>query len=87
MGRGLEARKGRYKVERFALLKEYRHKGYGRKAITYLVDMMGAKLNPCTIYIHSIATIVEFYKSLGFEVVGDVFKEAGVDHYELIKKY
>ena len=78
---------GRYKVERFALLKEYRHKGYGRQAITYLVDMMGAKFNPCTIYIHSIATIVEFYKSLGFEVVGDVFKEAGVDHYELIKKY
>ena len=78
---------GRYKVERFAILKEYRQKGYGKQAINYLVDLIASKFNPCTIYIHSIATIVEFYKSLGFEVVGDKFLEAGVEHYELIKKY
>ena len=78
---------GRYKVERFAILKEYRNKGYGKQAINYLVEMIASKFNPCTIYIHSISTVVDFYKKLGFEVVGEEFLEAGVPHYELIKKY
>ena len=78
---------GRYKVERFAILKEYRNKGYGKLIFNYVVEMIAAKFNPCTIYIHSIATVVEFYKKQGFEVIGDSFLEAGVEHYELIKKY
>ena len=78
---------GRYKVERFAILKEYRNKGYGKQAINYLVEMIASKFNPCTIYIHSISTVLDFYKKLGFEVVGEEFLEAGVPHYELIKKY
>ena len=78
---------GRYKVERFAILPEYRGKGYGKLAFNYVVELIAARFNPCTIYVHSISSVVDFYKKLGFEVVGDEFLEAGVPHYELIKKY
>jgi predicted GNAT family N-acyltransferase len=42
-----------YKIERFAILKEYRGKGYGKQAFNYFVDMLAADYNPCTITLNS----------------------------------
>ncbi|HHT9128721.1 MAG TPA: GNAT family N-acetyltransferase [Candidatus Wujingus californicus] len=29
--------------------------------------------------------MVDFYKKHGFEIIGDMFKEAGIDHYPMIR--
>lgn len=29
--------------------------------------------------------LTEFYRKHGFEVVGDMFKEAGIDHYLMVR--
>ncbi len=34
---------------------------------------------------HAQAYLKDFYQKHGFEVVGDIFKEAGIDHYLMIR--
>ena len=74
-----------YKIERFAILKEYQKKGYGRLAITFLKDLLISKFNPCTIYIHGMSHLKDFYLSLGFNIEGEPFYEADIEHF-LFKK-
>ena len=70
-----------YKLERVAVLKEYRHQGIAKAAIMYLSDMIGAKYNPCTIYIHAMSNILDLYLKCGYEVIGEEFLEAGIKHF------
>ncbi len=76
-----------YKVERIAILKEYRHKGIASMAVNYISDMIGAKYNPCVIYIHSMSNVVDLYKKCGYKVTGEEFLEAGIKHYPMEKRY
>ena len=74
-----------YKVERFAILKEYRHKGYGKQAFNYFVELLATKFNPCTIALNSQEAVIGFYEACGFIKEGDMFKEAGIDHIKMNK--
>lgn len=76
-----------YKVERVAILKEYRNQGIAKTAINYVSDMIGAKHNPCTIYIHSMSDVLPLYLACGYQVTGEEFLEAGIKHFPLEKKY
>ena len=76
-----------YKVERFAILKEYRKKGYGEKSFKFLVDLIGARHNPCKVYIHSQLYIAGLYEKLGFIKEGEVFDEVGIEHIKMFKNY
>ena len=76
-----------YKIERFAILKEYRSKGYGRAVMNYFVQMLADRFNPCVITLNAQIQVVDFYKSLGFEIASEEFLEAGIRHYKMIKKY
>ena len=38
------------------------------------------------ILLHSQLYALEFYKKQGYEPLGEVFKEAGIDHLEMRKK-
>ena len=76
-----------YKLERVAILKEYRHHGYGLLAVNYVSDMIGEKFNPCTIYIHSMSNVLDLYLKAGYHVTGEEFLEAGIKHFPLEKKY
>ena len=76
---------GEYKIERFAILKEYRGKGYGLQALNYLVDMLAKEFNPCTITLNGQEQVIEFYKKGGFSPIGDTFQEAGINHVKMIK--
>lgn len=75
------------KVERFAILKEYRGKGYGLEAFKFFTDMLGAKYNPCKIYFHGQLYIKELYEKAGFKEEGDIFLEAGIKHIQMFKNY
>ena len=74
-----------YKVERFAILKEYRNKGYGKQAFNYFVELLATKFNPCTITLNSQEAVIGFYEACGFIKEGDMFMEAGINHIKMNK--
>ena len=77
-----------FKVERFAILEEYRHKGYAEEAFKYFTDEIIAARNvPCTITFNAQEYLIEFYKRIGFTPVGDKFVEASINHIKMVKSY
>lgn len=76
-----------FKIERFAILKEYRGHGYGKLVFKFFTDMIAAKYNPCKIYFHSQYYIRDLYLELGFLEEGEIFEEAGIKHIKMYKNY
>ena len=76
-----------YKIERVAILKEYRHQRYGLQAVGFLMGKIAAKYNPCTIYVYSQMQVNNFYLKLGFEPYDDTIYEGGVAHTKMKKEY
>ena len=71
------------KIERFAVLKKYRHKGVGEELVKYTLD----KLNEIKfIYLNAQESVIKFYEKFGFEVVGNRFYEADMPHKKMILK-
>ena len=70
------------KLERFAVLNEYRLKGVGRALAKYLFKELDNKI----LYLHAQESVIDFYLLLGFKKVGDKFYEAGIPHWKMIKK-
>ena len=72
------------KLERFAVLKEYRKKGIGHKILKYMLndlkDFMGL------IYMHAQVDVIPFYEKMGFIKQGGKFEEAFIMHYKMILK-
>jgi predicted GNAT family N-acyltransferase len=67
------------KLERFAVLKEYRNRGMGEIILSEVmkdVIPLGKK-----IYLHSQSRAVPFYERNGFRKEGPMFMEAGIEHY------
>lgn len=77
--------KNRVKLERIAILKEYRGKGFGVELMRYLVSY-AKKKKAKEIYFHSQYYIKDFYKKCGFKIRGKPFPEAGVKHIEMYLK-
>lgn len=73
------------KLERIAILKEYRNKGYGTKLTKYLINY-SKKISSRKIIMHSQYYVKEFYKKFGFEVIGEPFYEAGIKHIKMVLK-
>jgi predicted GNAT family N-acyltransferase len=74
------------KLERFAMLKDFRNKGLGSellKAILQDIEKLDKK-----IYLHSQLKAVSYYERAGFNKVGKKFTEAGIEHYlmELVQE-
>lgn len=67
------------KLERFAVLREYRGKGYGKALATWVIeDARRAGLGEYLI--HAQLHLKGFYQSLGFHAVGEPFEEVGIPH-------
>ena len=77
-----------FKIERFAILKEYRGHDYGKLAFNYLCEeLIAARNNPCRIYMHAQKGLQSYYESLGFKAIGEEFIEANIPHIEMEKLY
>ncbi len=76
-----------YKIERFCIVKEYRGKGYGKKAFEYFANMLKDKYNPCKVYFNSQKQVVGLYEKLGFIKDGEEFIEAGALHQKMYKNF
>lgn len=72
------------KLERFAMLKQYRNKGVGSIILKQVLnDVKGLS---DYIYLHAQLPAVTFYKRQGFEAVGPMFSECNIDHYKMVYK-
>jgi predicted GNAT family N-acyltransferase len=73
-----------YKLERFAVLKEFRGQGIGRalvaNALADLPDDVGY------IYLNAQLDAMSLYAKFGFVAEGEQFEEAGIQHFKMVKK-
>ncbi|MFW5998723.1 MAG: GNAT family N-acetyltransferase, partial [Halanaerobiaceae bacterium] len=71
------------KIGRVAVLKSYRGQGIGSDICKKLIKIAEEK-GVNKVILHAQLHSVEFYKKLGFEPVGDIFEEAGIDHIKMV---
>lgn len=73
------------KLERFAVLPEYRGKGLGYLLVEYVLkDVLPENK---LIYLHAQVQVTEFYAKLGFRASGGLFEEAGISHFLMEYKH
>lgn len=70
------------KLERIAIVKEYRGKGFGTQLTRFLMDYCKQN-NFHEVRLHSQTYVSDFYKKLGFKTIGKTFFEAGIEHVEM----
>lgn len=73
------------KLERFAVLREFRGKGIGQALVSAVLKDIAA--NPEAYgkikYLHAQLSAVGLYSKFGFEKVGDLFEECFIQHYKM----
>lgn len=73
-----------YKLERFAVLKEFRGQGVGRALVaTALADLPA---DADYVYLNAQLDAMGLYAKFGFVPEGEQFEEAGIQHYKMVKK-
>ena len=73
-----------YKLERFAVLKEFRGCGVGRALVATVLDDLPADAN--YIYLNAQLDAMGLYAKFGFVAEGEQFEEAGIQHFKMVKK-
>jgi len=72
------------KIERVAVLADYRGEGLGRHAMG-VVESRATDEGATEALLHSQERVRPFYEGLGYEPVGDQFDEAGIPHRKMVK--
>ena len=67
------------KLERFAMLKEYRGKGLGNDLLRFVLN--DARKKNRKIYLNAQSQVTGYYAKFGFVIKGEPFFEAGIEHY------
>lgn len=73
-----------YKMERFAVLQEYRGKGVGQELVKAVLNDLPA--DAVYIYLHAQLQAMSLYEKMGFKQTGPEFEEAGIRHYKMVRK-
>ncbi len=73
-----------YKLERFAVLKNFRGQGVGRAMIATVLDDLPNDAE--FVYLNSQLDAMSLYAKFGFTAEGDIFEEAGIQHFKMVKK-
>ena len=69
------------KLERFAVLSEYRSYGVGTAMTKFILNELDhSKL----IYLNAQESAISFYEKLGFDSIGPMFDEVGIVHQKMI---
>lgn len=70
------------KLERVAVLKEHRNKGYGEKLVREVIGEIKQQ-TPKPITLNSQLPAIPLYERIGFQQYGDLFYEADIPHYAM----
>ncbi len=75
------------KLERFAVLAEYRGKKVGSALVQKLLNDVAAQPDAAgkPIYLHAQVTAMPLYAKFGFTPVGNMFEECAIQHYKMVK--
>ena len=72
------------KLERFAVLPDYRNKAVGSEILKSVLTDVKAEFSNEIIYLHAQVPAVAFYTRHGFEPEGNMFSECDIDHYKMV---
>lgn len=73
------------KLERVAVLKPYRHMGYGRQMIAYMEKhLLQMNIHQSTLNAQTMA--INFYKQIGYTITSEPFLEANIEHVTMKKQ-
>lgn len=73
------------KIERLAVRKAYRGQGFGKGLFLFVLDYI-AKMEYQKITLHAQAYLIKFYEDFGFIKQGEMFLEAGIEHYYMERR-
>jgi predicted GNAT family N-acyltransferase len=71
-----------YKLERFAVLQSCRGKGVAQAMLKTVLEDLPQDAD--YVYLHAQITAMGLYQKFNFEAVGDIFEEAGIQHYKMV---
>jgi predicted GNAT family N-acyltransferase len=72
------------KLERFAVLREFRGNGVAQSLITSVLNDI--PISADCIYLNAQLQAMPLYEKFGFVKVGDEFEEAGIRHFKMVLK-
>ncbi len=74
------------KLERFAVLKDFRGKKIGNKILKEVLEDIARmpETSTHTRYLHAQLTAVPFYEKEGFTKVGEMFEECNIQHFKMV---
>lgn len=72
------------KLERFAVLEEFRNQEIGAALLHAVLADVRAGLPDAEVYLNAQLKAVRFYERHGFRTEGEVFEEAGIQHYRMV---
>ncbi len=72
---------GKGKVERVAVLKEFRELGLGRIIMEKIIQDISARQGTREILLAAQTQVTGFYEKLGFTAYGEEFLDANIPHY------
>lgn len=70
------------KLERFAVLKEFRRKQVGLNLVKNLLTRCKNEIHS-SVYLYAQVAAKNFYEKFGFEARGEIFLDAGIEHIEM----
>jgi len=73
------------KIERVAVRKEYRGKGFGKDLFAFILNHI-AETGYKKAVLHAQAYLLRFYEDFGFVKQGELFLEANIEHYHMEKE-
>ena len=71
-----------YKLERFAVLKEYRGIGLGQALLGTVIKDLPE--DATYVYLHAQLDAMPLYAKFGFKKAGEQFEEAGIQHFKMV---
>jgi len=73
------------KLERFAVLPEFRNLGVGAAMVRQvLLDVAAEAPDAAQVYMHAQLRAVPLYERTGFSKVGELFEECDIQHYKMV---
>jgi predicted GNAT family N-acyltransferase len=74
------------KLERFAVLKEFRGKGVGHQLVEFVLNDVKShhQWADQKVYLNSQLAAMDLYEKSGFKRVGEMFLECGIKHYQMV---
>lgn len=73
-------------IGRVLVRKPYRRQGLCREMMTAAMKHIAAVWNTDAIRLSAQAYLAGFYRSQGFEIVSELYDEAGIPHYKMLRR-